>query len=81
MGTWLIKFLGYQWVDGHYYDLKTAKEVKDHFKEKFPYFDFELCKSKQMTITDDIFWATNQKEIEQLHTKKMLYEMLGVNNV
>jgi len=81
MGRWLIKFSGYQFVDGHYCNYGTAKEVQYHFKEKFPYFDFEVCKSGDFYISDDIFWATNQKEIEQLHHKKMVHQALGCNDV
>ena len=63
---WVVLFIGTRFMDGRYTEKDSAMQVKEHMEEKYPRLRFEVVQVRgDFLVSDDIFWADNQDEIEK----------------
>jgi len=63
---YLVLFVGTPYMDGRYSIEEDAHEVKEHMESRYPHIRFEVVEVRgDFRVTDDIFWANHQDEIEQ----------------
>ena len=63
---YLVLFIGTPYMDGRYAHEESAHEVKEHMESRYPHIRIEVVEVRgDFRVTDDIFWANHQDEIEQ----------------
>ena len=63
---WVVLFIGTPYMDGRYRKKDSAMQVKEHMEERYPRLRFEVAQVRgDFLVSDDIFWADHQDEIEQ----------------
>lgn len=63
---WVVLFVGTPFMDGRYVNKDDAMQIKEHMEEKYPRLRFEVAQVRgDFLVSDDIFWADNQDEIEK----------------
>ena len=62
---YVVLFVGTPYMDGKYHSVESAYMVKEAIQKKYPYLRLEIAKvSAKFLVTDDIFWARHQQELE-----------------
>ena len=63
---YVVLFVGTPYMDGRYTNEEDAHEIADHMESRYPHIRFEVVEVRgDFRVTDDIFWARHQDEIEQ----------------
>ena len=63
---YVVLFVGTPYMDGRYTNEEDAHEIADHMESRYPHIRFEVVEIRgDFRVTDDIFWARHQDEIEQ----------------